>query len=110
MLKPRICSTRSCAGQAIVQVVEEMGSRNEYAIKFFMSKSAFEQEQDLYTDTSLPLGQFLPQLHSIVLENSGLIDAHGRSLPSCIVMEKGEALDVWIMESGHLDLVGGLQV
>ena len=73
---------------------------------------AFNQEKSLYIDPTQPLGKFLPQLHSIVEgEVSGLRDASGALMPSCIIMEKGEALDVWIESSGDaIDLFAGLQV
>ena len=51
----------ACAGQAIVQMAQHKASRLEYAIKFFIARSAFLQEKDLYTGDS-PLGQFLPQV------------------------------------------------
>ena len=73
---------------------------------------AFNQEKALYVDASLPLGKFLPQLHSIAEgEASGLRDCSGTLMPPCIIMEKGEALDVWIANSGDkIDLFTGLQV
>ena len=73
---------------------------------------AFNQEKSLYVDASQPLGKFLPQLHAIAEgEESGLRDAHGTLMPPCIIMEKGEALDVWIENSGDsIDLFTGLQV
>jgi hypothetical protein len=73
---------------------------------------AFKQEKALYLEPSQPLGRFLPQLHSIAEgEEGGLRDAHGSLMPPCIIMEKGEALDVWIANSGiSLDLFTGLQV
>ena len=73
---------------------------------------AFRQEKGLYVDASQPLGRFLPQLHSIAEgEASGLRDASGALMPPCIIMEKGEALDVWIANSGdNIDLFTGLQV
>ena len=59
-----------------------------------------------------PLGKFLPKLHSIVEgETSGLRDARGTLMPPCIITDKGEALDVWIENSGDaIDLFAGLQV
>lgn len=46
-----------------------------------------------------------------ILEAGQLTDAHGDPLPPCIVMEKGESLDVWAATSGDgLDMVTGLQV
>ena len=73
---------------------------------------AFRQEKTLYEDPNQPLGKFLPQLHSIAEgEASGLRDARGALMPPCIIMEKGEALDVWIDNSGDaIDLFTGLQV
>ena len=50
-----------CAGQAIVQMAYSRRKRLEYAIKFFVSRSAFEQESALYSGSN-PLGQFLPQV------------------------------------------------
>ena len=63
-------------------------------------------------DSRQPLGKFLPQLHSIAEgEGSGLRDASGALMPPCIIMEKGEALEVWIESSeGENDPYFGLQV
>ena len=63
-------------------------------------------------DASQPLGKFLPQLHSILEDDAvGLKDANGTQMPPCIIMEKGEALDIWIEKSGdNMDLFAGLQV
>ena len=74
--------------------------------------AAFNQEKSLYVDTNQPLGKLLPQLHSVAEgEASGLRDASGPLMPPCIIMEKGEALDVWIENSGEkIDLFSGLQV
>ena len=66
----------------------------------------------MYADPAQPLGRFLPQLYAIAEgEEAALRDAKGSSLPPCIIMEKGEALDVWIDNSGEkIDLFTGLQV
>lgn len=52
-------------------------------------------------------------MHKIIDDQQGdmLKDYRGDALPACILMEKGEALDVWTARSGHpLDMVTGLQV
>jgi hypothetical protein len=49
------------AGQAIVQMARSRVNGLEYAIKFFISKGAFEAERDLYTNPGKPFGPFLPQ-------------------------------------------------
>jgi hypothetical protein len=84
----------------------------EYAMKLFLSDSNFRQEKALYMDPNEPLGRFLPELHSIVESPAGgFVDAFGRPMPPCIVMEKGESLDMWAARGeGGMDVVTGLQV
>jgi hypothetical protein len=79
---------------------------------FFISEEGFKQERSLYLSHDQPLGQFLPEMHSIVdASDEPLMDTHGCPLPSCIVMEKGEALDLWTKSTGEgIDMVTGLQV
>ena len=107
---------RACAaaGQAVVQIVEDRSSRLQYAVKFFLSTDAFLQEKGMYLAPNQPLGAFLPQLHTIIEPSSAegpILDSAGNALPPCIVMEKGEALDLWTKSSGEgLDMVTGLQV
>ena len=101
------------AGQAVVQIAEDVRSRREYAFKFFISPVAFEQEARLYEDPEQPLGRFLPELRCILDKSRGneLHDRTGTPLPPCIVMEKGEALDLFTARSEDgLDMVTGLQV
>ena len=68
----------------------------------------------MYLEPDQPLGAFLPQLRTIVEPSNptGLIlDKYGNALPPCIVMEKGEALDIWAKSTGDgLDMITGLQV
>jgi hypothetical protein len=52
------------AGQAIVQMAKSQVTGMEYAIKFFISQSAFAAEQALYLDANNPLTKFLPQVCS----------------------------------------------
>jgi hypothetical protein len=63
-------------------------------------------------DPNQPLGRFLPQMQLVAVgEECGLRDSAGKILPPCIVMEKGEALDVWVDNSGEeMDVFTGLQV
>lgn len=57
------------AGQAIVQMAMSKGSREEYAIKFFVSRTAFHEEAAMYSrdggDQANDLVQFLPQVLSL---------------------------------------------
>ena len=72
---------------------------------------AFKQEKDLYVNPAQPLGKFLPQMLQIAEgPKGGFKDPHGGEMAPCIVMEKGEALDMWIQKSGdHIDMFTGLQ-
>jgi hypothetical protein len=83
-----------------------------FANAWSVCAGAFQREKELYDDPNQPLGRMLPQLHSIREgAEEGLRDACGSLLPPCMVMEKGEALDVWIRTSGErIDLFTGLQV
>ena len=102
------------AGQAVIQFAKDRRNGQVYALKFFLSQTAFADEAALYTDRSSPLGFFLPQLRSIAGapgHEAAVADAHGHPLPQCIVMEKGESLDVWMKRNrGGVDMVTGLQV
>ena len=43
-----------------------------------------------------PLRHFLPKLHTIIANEAGsFTDPWGHPMPPCIVMERGEPLDVW---------------
>lgn len=58
-----LCQLVLIAGQGIVQMARSrINLREEYALKFFVSKQAFKSEASLYTDRSNPLVQFLPQV------------------------------------------------
>eukprot|EP00892_Ulva_mutabilis_P002882 jgi/Ulvmu1/12595/UM092_0025.1 len=83
-------------GQAIVQIARNRHSGQEVAMKFFAVRSAFDAESALYLDSGNPLGAFLPKLQALIDNAEGeIVDPHGAPMPPCIVMEKGEALDVW---------------
>jgi len=103
-----------CAGQAVIQFAKDRRSGLLYALKFFLSNTAFGDEVKLYTDQGNPLGHFLPQLRNVVGavgHGAPVVDAHGQPLPPCIVMEKGESLDVWMKRNRDgMDMVTGLQV
>lgn len=57
---------RVCAGQGIVQMARHCRTRKEYAIKFYVSGKAFEEERGMYSPDSGSQGadlcQFLPQV------------------------------------------------
>lgn len=94
-----------------MQMAESRSTRDQFALKFFLSEAAYIQERTLYLDPSNPLGQFLPQLYTIAEEETALSDSAGNRMPPCIVVEKGESLETWAENSGlKLDMFTGLQV
>eukprot|EP00892_Ulva_mutabilis_P008786 jgi/Ulvmu1/627/UM001_0635.1 len=86
-------------GQAVVQIARERLSSREVAVKCFVSRSAFDAEAALYLGET-PLRQFMPRLRMLRDNADGaLVDPHGAALPPCIVMEKGESLDIFCERS-----------
>jgi hypothetical protein len=66
----------------------------DYALKFYISKNAFEVERSLYAHPVL--GPLLPKVvTSCKNDDNAECDPSGRPLPPFIVMEKGESLDEW---------------
>jgi hypothetical protein len=93
----RCVTARVSAGQAVVQFAYGKLDKQDYAVKFFLSRKAFEAEEALYRHTTL--GQFLPQVVASCPDSpagGGIRDPWGRALPACMVMERGEALDIWM--------------
>lgn len=88
------CLALMHAGQGIVQFARGVSDGLDYALKFFVSKTAFDAEGELYRDAVL--GPLLPKIEGVSGNEGGEEgDAHGTPLPPFIAMEKGEALDEW---------------
>jgi hypothetical protein len=82
------------AGQGVVQFVKGLTGNLDYAVKFFVSKQAFDEEGDFYNKS--PLATLLPKCLALCSNDDGTVtDAHGIPLPPMIIMERGEALDEW---------------
>ena len=71
-------------------------SSTDHVLKAFATTAAFKAEAALYMDAEKPLGAFLPNMREIC-DNADreFRDPHGHIMPPCIIMEKGESLDVW---------------
>jgi hypothetical protein len=111
-LLPSQSSPDECAGQAVVQFARNEVSELEYAIKFFLSVAAFNDESEQYTNKDNPLISFLPRLHALVDNRDGQFkDAFGHMMPPCIVMERGESLDMWVRRNKRkMDMFTCMQV
>ena len=98
----------------MVQFATEQDTGVEFAIKFFISQKFFQREQDMSMQSHSPLtalGEFYPAVRNIVSnEDEAFVDAHGAPMPPCIIMEKGESLDLRRHRSKGLDTVAAVQV
>lgn len=87
---------RRVGGQGIVQFARGRYDDDEFAIKFFLNRVAFEREEALYTREDLR--RMMPAVKDIVPNTDGAIcNAAGYVFPPCIVVEKGESLDEWAL-------------
>lgn len=88
-------SSAQHAEQAIVQLAHNALSGREVAVKVFATRTAFTAEAALLCNTASPLRGFMPALLALHDNPAGALQgAAGAPLPPCIVMDKGEPLDV----------------
>lgn len=96
------------AGQALVQFVRSLQTHQQYAVKLFASRSAFEDEKGMYLRCCR--GLFMPAVLEFVDNEDGSFrDPSGNPMPPCFVMEKGESLTERTTRC-HNDLVTIVQV
>ena len=96
-------------GHSTVQIAQHTATHVTYALKFFLCPAAFQRAKTLYTDTSKPLGHFLPAM-ARMHEAGELTGVHGDALPACIIMQPGESLDLFMRHKRKLDLISCLKV
>jgi hypothetical protein len=85
---------RRAGGQGVVQFARGVHDGEEYAIKFFTHREAFEQEYMLYSNPVLR--SMMPAVTQIEANADNRIRSpSGWPLPPCIVIERGESLDKW---------------
>lgn len=82
------------AGQAVVQFARGEEGGGEVAVKFFMSRAAYETQHDAHAGTAL--AAVLPQPMVMCANSDGTMrDARGRPLPPFFVMPRGEPIGEW---------------
>jgi hypothetical protein len=80
--------------QLLLQFARGMRDGQDYAIKFFTARSAFDSERRLYSNSVVR--SMMPAIKYIEPNNEGSIrSASGYKFPPCIVIERGESLDKW---------------
>lgn len=95
-LSPGVSQENCTAGLSVIQLARSSYDNHEYALQLFASRAAFEAEAVVYKDKSSPFQRFLPKLQAIFSnEAGGFQDPWGNTMPPCIIMEKGEPLNVW---------------
>jgi Protein kinase domain len=85
---------RRQGGQGVVQFARGVHDGEEYAIKFFTHRPAFFCEFELYQNPVLR--SMMPAVTEIdANENGQTVSKSGWPIPPCIVIERGESLDMW---------------
>jgi hypothetical protein len=98
---------RAAGGQGVVQFVRQLGSGEEFAIKFFTYEPAFEAERALYENSELR--PMMPATREIISNKDGRNAIQGYTFPPCIVQERGESLEAWAQHE-EADFITTLQV
>lgn len=83
------------AGQSVVQFARRIDGTGlaPYAVKFYLMRSVYQEEVDMYRNSPAKLKRFMPRVVKYVAnEDSTIVDPFGNTLPPFIVMEKGESL------------------
>ena len=99
-------ASRAVGGQGLVQFVRRTHGAEEFAIKFYTYRPAFERERALYNDTALQ--SMMPATREIVSNEDGAVAAQGFAFPPCIVLERGESLETWALREDR-DFITTLQ-
>lgn len=87
---------RRVGGQGMVQFARGVHDGEEYAIKFFTQRSAFDREHELYGNPVLR--SMMPAITHIEPNTDGSARSiTGWPMPPCIVIERGESLDKWAL-------------
>jgi hypothetical protein len=77
-----------------LQFARGMHDGQEYAIKFFIARNAFDRENELYSNKVLR--GMMPAVKHIESNDDGSIcSVGGWAFPPCLVLERGESLDKW---------------
>ena len=79
------------------------------AIKFYMDRSAFEKERQLYTESQLKA--MMPS--TLAVEDNGGGEAatpYGYVFPPFVIIECGQSLDEWAMDNANKDFITIFQV
>ena len=79
------------------------------AIKFYMDKSAFQKERELYDEAQLK--SVMPATLAAEDNASGTIRTpYGYSFPPFVIIECGQSLDEWAKDNANKDFITVFQV
>lgn len=85
---------RRDGGQGVVQFMRSALSGEAVAVKFFLSRSVFDQETVMYNNEVLK--SMMPTTREVVPNSDGAcMSSRGYQWPPCIILEKGESLQEW---------------
>eukprot|EP00892_Ulva_mutabilis_P002686 jgi/Ulvmu1/12418/UM009_0068.1 len=95
---------RRVGGQGLVQFASILNTEDKAAIKFYMDKTAFQRERDLYQEPQL--NSMMPATLAII-ENAdgGCKTPYGYSFPPFVIIECGQSLDEWALANSKADFI-----
>ena len=81
----------------------------QVAIKFYLDRSAFERERELYNEVQLK--SVMPATLAAEANTSGTISTpYGYTFPPFVIIECGQSLDEWSRDNENKDFVTVFQV
>ena len=82
---------------------------SQAAIKFYLDRSAFERERELYNEVQLQ--SVMPATLAADGNTSGSISTpYGYSFPPFVIIECGQSLDEWSRDNANKDFITVFQV
>lgn len=81
----------------------------QVAIKFYMDRSAFRRERELYREPQLK--EMMPATLAVVENTAGdVATPYGYVFPPFVIIEGGESLDEWSRANRNKDFITVFQV
>ena len=79
------------------------------AIKFYLDRTGFERERELYTESQLK--EMMPATLAVEDNASGNCQTpYGYTFPPFVIIERGQSLDEWARDNANKDFITIFQV
>eukprot|EP00892_Ulva_mutabilis_P005913 jgi/Ulvmu1/3694/UM017_0111.1 len=95
---------RRVGGQGVVQFAGIASTLDRAAVKFYIDRSAFDRERELYTESQLKA--MMPATLAIEDNASGKVcTPYGYVFPPFVIIECGQSLDEWARDTANKDFI-----